>query len=221
MKKLVSLVLLIGVLAGSMPVRTSFAMRPSKQDLTVSYEDNSFKKEARKYKRRRPSDAYEKQVFECNKEIVIKYRDLFKAYKKGLYIVEEDNLADRFQLILYCFESFRERENWGKELCEESLIKIKEAYDRFIGNFLNNFEKNLLYKTALELAVRRFFEIHSGWYIKRFVNDYGLVLIYSNEFESDFEDDSFEGSSSQNCGYSSSEGEFNINDIPSDSSDSD
>ena len=219
MKKLVSLVLLIGLLAGAMPVGTSFAMLPSKPDLTVSYEGNSFKKEARKYKRRKPSDSYEKQVFECNKEIVIKYRDLFKAYKKRLYVVEEDKLADGFQLILYCFESFRERENWDKELCEESLIKIKEAYDRFIGNFLKNSEKILLYKTALELAVRRFFEIHSGWYIKRFVNDYRPVLIYSNESEPDFYDDSFEGRSSQDCGYSSSEGEFNINDIPSDSSD--
>lgn len=217
MKKLVSSGLLIGLLAGAMPVGTSFAMLPSKPDLPISHKDRSCGGNVRKYKRLSESG---REILERNEEIVKKYKDLIKDYKTVVSLMNDDELGELFQLILYYFNSFRERENWDKEINEKSLVKIEVAYEGFIENFYKDPERNLILdKGKLKDAIKQFFEAHSDWKIKRPVDDYRSILINSNEFEPDFDGDIFERDSGQNWGYNWPESEFNINYIPSDSSD--
>lgn len=215
MKRLVSSGLLIGLLAGAVPVGTSFAMLPSKPDLTVNHEDNSCKKEVRRHKLKKLSEN-DREIFARNKGIVKKYRDSLETYKTMLSLMNDDELSEQVQFILCYFESFREKENWGREINEESLIKIKESFERF---FTNSNESLIFGKADLKNAILQFFKIHSDWKIKRPVDDYRPIFIHTNEFEPDVDAYIFERAPGRNWGYNSPDGEFNINYIPSDSSD--
>lgn len=201
MRKLVSAGLLVGLLAGAIPVGTSFAVLPKRPNLTIGYGKSSCG-DSSKIKIYSYEDV---EILNDNEEIIEKYKNLLDKYKIFFSLMNDRKLEASIKAVFCYWESFGEMENKGKRVDEKSLARLEMALKEFVDKLIKpqNTAMLLRGKSEVENAVKEVLETYSDW---KLIDEKAYSLLWSDLDES--EEDGDERMIKLNANY-----------IPSDSSD--